>query len=88
VVENALDPETAAVAVLAVGQHGGIFDRNALLIIETISHPALNSFTAEAPFIHLNVEGVMNMVVALFATQLPLEFLSRPGGSIGSAAAD
>jgi hypothetical protein len=64
VVEDASDPAAAHLAMRTVGEDGGIFEREILLVIEAIGHPALDLPTTQSSLVHLPMEGVP-IVVAL-----------------------
>ena len=74
VVDDALNPLAAGVAVRAVGENGRVLHRNADLIVETVRHPTLNLLAGCAAVVHGNVERVMNVVVATLVAQGLLEF--------------
>src|SRR5215470_11711488 len=78
VIENPLHPVAPHRAVIAVGKHGRILDRNADLVIETVGHPAADLFRLRAPRIQHHVERMVNVIGAALVTQSLFEFLARP----------
>ena len=79
VVDDALNPLAAGVAVRAVGHDRCILHRDAGLIVEAVGDPTLNLFARRLPGIHGPVERVMDMVVLALGAQRLFEF----GGTHG-----
>src|ERR1700721_98939 len=78
-IENALHPGAAHCAIRAIGQNGGILDRDVDLIVEAIRDPAANLLRRRGTHIHQHIERMMNVVGPLLGSQLRLEFLPAPG---------
>jgi len=74
VVENALNPLAAGLAIRAVGEDRRIFQWNVDLVVETIGHPTLDLLASGAPLVHGAVERVMDMVQRALGAQRLLEF--------------
>src|ERR1700721_2261486 len=79
VIENALHPGASHGSIRAIGQNGGILDRDVDLIVEAIRHPAANLLRRRGTGIHHHIEGMMNVVGPPLGSQLRLEFLPAPG---------
>ncbi|MNN12627.1 hypothetical protein D3C81_1256240 [compost metagenome] len=80
VVDDALDPLAAGVAVRAVGHDRRVLHRDAHLVVEAVGHPALDLLAARAALVHGDVERVVDVVVGALGAQRLLEF----GGAHGS----
>src|ERR1043166_9469254 len=78
VVEDALDPAPALVAIGHVGEDRGVLDRDADLVIEAVEDPTLHLRARAAAVVHCDVERVMDVVALALRAQLPFEFLSGP----------
>ena len=62
VVDDALDPFTAMVAVRHVGKNCSVLDRNADLVVEAVVDPALHLFAGAFAAVHGDVKRVMNVI--------------------------
>src|SRR5262245_27196596 len=87
-IEDALHPFAAHVAVGAVRHDGGILLRNVDLVVITVCHPGTNLLGCAFAAVHCDVIGVMDMVVRAFGTQLLFEFFPSPGGCHFMASAE
>ena len=65
-IDDALAPGAAKGGILAAREDDGIFDRNAALVVIAVQGPGLQLPTAEAAFVHEQMEG-MAMVIAVSA---------------------
>src|SRR6266404_5688449 len=84
VVEYALHPRAAHRTVRAIGQNGGILERDVDLVIEAIRHPGADLRRGRRTGIHHHIEGMMDVVGTAQTPQLHFEFLSAPGGGAHS----
>ena len=57
-----MNPDSAHIAHLTVGENCSVFDRNISLVIETIDDPAAQCFRREPAFIHGDVERMFIVV--------------------------
>jgi len=64
VIENALHPGSAHGAVRAIGENGGIFDRDIDLVVKAVGDPAANLHWRRGAGIQQHVERVVNVVGA------------------------
>src|SRR6266403_3146995 len=64
VIENAVNPDSPNFAHGAIGENRRVFDRNILLIIETISDPAAQCFRRKLAFVHGDMERMFVVVSA------------------------
>ncbi|MCY1398331.1 hypothetical protein D9M71_133600 [compost metagenome] len=74
VVQQALNPLAADLAVRAVGQNGRVLQGDVHLIVETVGDPALDLFAGGPAFVHRHVIGVMDVVVGALGAQGRFEF--------------
>ena len=64
VVEDAMNPDSADIAVRTIGEDRGVFDRNITLIIEPIRDPAAQCFGRKLAFIHRYVKRMFVVISA------------------------
>lgn len=69
VVEDALDPLAADLAVGTVGQDRRVLQRDVDLVVETVRHPALDLFATGTALVHRDMERMVDMVVASLVAQ-------------------
>src|SRR5690606_20503961 len=68
-VEDALDPLTACVAIRTIGHDRGILQRDVDLVIEPVGHPAADLFAGGLAGVHRSMEGMMDVVIVALGTQ-------------------
>src|SRR5262249_40392897 len=75
-VDDALDPLPAHLAVRTIGQDRGILEGDIDLVVEPVSDPAANLFGVQPAGIHRHVERVMYVITRALLPQPLLELFS------------
>ncbi|MNQ41288.1 hypothetical protein D3C85_549590 [compost metagenome] len=73
-VEQALNPFAADLAVRAVGEDRRVLQGDVHLIVEAVGDPALNLFAGGAAFVHRHMVRVVDVVIGAFGAQGRFEF--------------
>ena len=69
VIDDAFAPGAAEIGIFGARQDGGVFDRDAALIVVAIEGPGLKLAARELAFVHQKMKWVL-VVIALFADGL------------------
>ena len=72
-VNDALHPLAPRRRIVAVSQDGSILERDIQLVIEAVGHPAADLLRGGAPFVHGDVERMVNVIVTALVAQGLLE---------------
>src|SRR5262245_17157330 len=79
VIEDALDPLAAVLAVRHVRQDGSILDGNADLVVIAVVDPPPHLLLGALAAVHGDVEGMVDVVAVFLSAQLRLELFAAPG---------
>src|SRR5581483_6416402 len=77
-VEDALDPQAAHLAVGTVGEDRAVLHRDIELVVEAIGDPSADLRGRQLALVHPDVERMVDVVARLLCAQLVLEFLPAP----------